>query len=334
MVTFYSGTTLLGAFALGSRGAATLTVTTLAIGSNVNTVSYAGDSNFTPATSPAVEVSVLAKPTPTITLTSSASSIVAGSPVTLTATVTGTGAVPGVSPTGSVTFLNGTATLGAGTLTSSGLATLGATSLPVGAASITAAYAGDSNFAASTSSALPITVTAPVVDFTVAASPSSRTVYMGQAASYEITITPVSGVILPVTLRCSQLPANSSCTFSPVTGGSAASSTLVVQTTALNNSTTAFLFSAGSNGMALATLLLFFLPLRTGRFRKRWPAFFVALALLAAGTSTITGCGGTYSIATGTPVGGQAITVTVTADNGSQAITHEAVLNLNILPPQ
>ncbi len=333
-VTFYSGTTLLGASALGSRGAATLTVTTLAIGSNANTVSYAGDSNFTPATSAAVEVSVLTKPTPTIALASSASSIVLGSPVTLTATVTGSGAVPAVSPTGSVTFLNGTATLGAGTLTSSGLATLEATSLPVGAASITAAYAGDSNFGASTSSALPIAVTAPVVDFTVAATPSSRTVYMGQAASYEITITPVSGVILPVTLRCSQLPANSSCTFSPVTGGSATSSTLVVQTTAPNNSTTAFLFSAGSNGMALAALLLFFVPLRTGRFRKRWPAFFVALALLAAGTSTITGCGGTYSIATGTPVGGQAITVTVTADNGAQAITHEAVLTLDVLPPQ
>ena len=331
MVTFYSGTILLGASALGSGGTAALTVTSLGIGSSVETVSYAGDGNFTPATSPAVGVSVLAKPTPAITLTSSASSIVAGFPVTLTATVTGTGANSQAAPTGTVLFVNSGSTLGAVTLGGSGAATLEVTSLPLGTASMTATYAGDGNFAAATSSAIPITVTAPVVDFTVAASPSSRSVYIGQTASYTITVTPVSGSILPVTLTCSQVPANASCSFLPVTGGNASSSTLLVQTTAPNNSTTASLFSAGSKGMALATLLLFFLPLRVGRFRKRWPAFFVALALSIAGSSAISGCGGTYSIATGTPAGAQRITVTAAANNGSQAITHEVVLTLNVM---
>ena len=333
MVTFYSGTTVLGTAALDGSGTAKLTVNSLGIGSSVETVSYAGDGNFASAVSPAVGVSVLPKSIPAITLTSSANSIIAGIPVTLTATVTGTGANPQAAPTGTVLFANGGSTLGAVTL-GGGVATLEVTSLPLGSANITAAYAGDSNFAAATSSALPITVTAPVVDFTVAASPSSRTVYMGQAASYTITVTPVSGSMLPVTLSCSQLPAGASCSFSPVTGDHSASSTLVVQTAAANGGATASLFSSRSKGMALAALLLFFLPLRLGRLRKRWPAFFIALALLAAGSSAISGCGGTYSISSGTPAGAQSITVAAAANNGSQVVMHEVVLTLNIMAPK
>jgi N-acetylneuraminic acid mutarotase len=77
-----------------------------------------------------------------------------GNPVTFTATVksltTGT-------PTGSVTFKDGTTTLGTGTL-SSGKATFTTSTLAVGTHSITAVYGGDANFTGSTSPALKQTV--------------------------------------------------------------------------------------------------------------------------------------------------------------------------------
>jgi|HubBroStandDraft_1064217.scaffolds.fasta_scaffold00321_2 streptogramin lyase len=57
-----------------------------------------------------------------------------------------------------VTFENGAASLGTGTL-ASGVASLTLTTLPAGVDSLTAAYAGDLNFAASTSAAISCTVT-------------------------------------------------------------------------------------------------------------------------------------------------------------------------------
>jgi len=88
----------------------------------------------------------------TTTLKSSASSTTTGASITLTATVSASAA------TGTVTFYNGTTSLGSGTL-SSGVATLSTSFSTAGTDSITATYGGDSNYAASTSSAISLTVT-------------------------------------------------------------------------------------------------------------------------------------------------------------------------------
>lgn len=84
----------------------------------------------------------------TISLVASVHKAISGQPLTLTATVKirtpGSG-----TPTGTVTFMDGTKRLGTGTLNASGQATL-VTSL-VGAAThkITAVYEGDTNFGSS-----------------------------------------------------------------------------------------------------------------------------------------------------------------------------------------
>lgn len=88
----------------------------------------------------------------TTTLTASNSSVSAGAGITLTATVAPAAA------TGTVTFYAGTATLGTGTL-SSGTASFTATFTTPGAESLTATYGGDATYAASTSSAVSVTVT-------------------------------------------------------------------------------------------------------------------------------------------------------------------------------
>ncbi len=79
-----------------------------------------------------------------------------GDSVTLTATVSGSGG----TPTGTVTFKDGTATLGTGTLNGSGQATFATNKLSAVASphSLTAVYGGDSNFNPSTSSVLSQTV--------------------------------------------------------------------------------------------------------------------------------------------------------------------------------
>src|SRR5205807_1251816 len=73
--------------------------------------------------------------------------------VTFTATVAGTGG----TPTGSVSFMDGTATLGTLTL-SAGKATFATAGLAVGPHTITALYSGDTGFNGSTSAAVIQTI--------------------------------------------------------------------------------------------------------------------------------------------------------------------------------
>jgi len=80
-------------------------------------------------------------------LTSSSPSAAYGSPVTFTATVQVLAPAAGTA-TGKVTFRNGTTFLARVTLTG-GVARLTTAALPRGALTITAAYAGDANFLAS-----------------------------------------------------------------------------------------------------------------------------------------------------------------------------------------
>jgi len=85
-VAFYSGTTALGTVSL-SNGSATLNVTTLPIGTNSLTASYAGSSVFGPSTSSAVTVTVQ-QPSFTISAASSTLSVTGGQTATTTLTIT------------------------------------------------------------------------------------------------------------------------------------------------------------------------------------------------------------------------------------------------------
>ena len=85
----------------------------------------------------------------TAAVTSSLNPVVAGQTVTFTGKITSSGG----TPTGTVTFLDGTTKLGIGTL-ASGAATYATSSLIAGSHSITVSYAGDPSFKASVSPAL------------------------------------------------------------------------------------------------------------------------------------------------------------------------------------
>jgi hypothetical protein len=93
--------------------------------------------------------------TTSTTLTSSNPSSLYGQPVTLTATV-----AAGTAPSGTVTFTDGTTVLGTAPLDNSGRAAITLTNLAVGSHTLTASYAGNANFAPSTSPPLAQNVTA------------------------------------------------------------------------------------------------------------------------------------------------------------------------------
>jgi hypothetical protein len=159
------GTVLLGTGTL-SGGSASFTTATLTVDEYGIKAVYAGDPNFSPSTSKAVFQTVN-KATTTTALASSLNPSNFGQSVTFTATV-----APEFSgtPTGSVVFENGTATLGTAIL-SGGVASYTTTSLAVGVKSITAAYSGSASFKRSTSTALIQTVNAANTTTTSVSSP-------------------------------------------------------------------------------------------------------------------------------------------------------------------
>ncbi|HTR22772.1 MAG TPA: Ig-like domain repeat protein [Terriglobales bacterium] len=149
-VTFLQGKTSLGTGTL-SGGAATFTISVLAPGgTDTIKAEYPGDTTFGSSTSNSVAQVVGPAPTLT-TLASSQNPSQPGQPVTFTATVSQ--AQYGGTPTGNVSFYNGSAKLGAVTL-SGGVAAYTSTKLPAGADSITAVYTGGKSYSSSTSSAL------------------------------------------------------------------------------------------------------------------------------------------------------------------------------------
>jgi probable HAF family extracellular repeat protein len=318
-VTFYNGVNGFCTVSL-LNGVAACPTSLLTLGTYTFTTAFAGNTDFLAGTSNPVSVNVLPATTTTV-LSASPNPAPLGANVTFSATVSSLAG----TPQGSVSFEDGGVLIGTGTL-ASGVATFSTNTLAEGSHNIVATYAGATAYAPSTSA----TVVEIIVDFGISASPDSRTLYTGEAATYTVSVTADSGFNLPVSLACSALPANTTCTFSPanISGGSGVF-TLTVQTTAPSQTQTAFRFSAGYRVVALAGLFLVFIPRRLRRFRKGWPLLLTVVAFLAAGTA-ITGCSGPRSLVGGTPVGAQTITITGTAAAGSQTVSHQTSVTLNV----
>jgi hypothetical protein len=270
----------------------------------------------------------------TTALTASAATITVGGSVTFTATITGASGSTG-TPTGTVTFLDGTTTLGTGPLNTSGVATYAAGTLATGAHSITAMYGGDTNFAASTSTAVTVTVQAVPASFTLSASPTSLSIKAGATGTTTVSVTPAGGFAQPVTFACAGLPSEATCTFAPATvtpGAGAVTTTLTVTTTAAQPAVQSRIRRAGMTGLlAVGSLLLLLMPgVNRVAGWSRWFvllfAFAVAGALIGCGGGGNSGGGRTAPTNPGTPSGTTAVTVTAT----SGSINQTASLQLTV----
>lgn len=149
-VTFSDGSTVLGSAPL-ANGQATFTSSSFSVGSHSIAAVYGGDGTYQVSTSSLTQSVNPASTTTTVT-PSVNPSILDGS-VTFTATVSVVSPGAG-TPTGSVTFKNGSTLLATVPINSFGQATFSTSSLAIGQQPITAAYSGDSNFAASASATL------------------------------------------------------------------------------------------------------------------------------------------------------------------------------------
>ena len=163
------------------NGSAAFPTSTLAGGSLPLTASYSGDANF--AGSSATLTQVVNPSVTTATLTSTPNPSASGQAVNLIATVTGQYAG---ATSGSVSFMNGSKSLGSAPVTL-GKAALSNTFSTAGTDSITALYAGDANNRSSTSAVLSQVVTVDPTTTNVASSGSPA--YAGQPVTFTATVT-------------------------------------------------------------------------------------------------------------------------------------------------
>jgi large repetitive protein len=195
-VTFKDGETTLGTGTLSGTGntrTTSYTTTTLSVASHSITAVYAGGTGNLASTSAAL--SQVVNPAAVATTTTVASSLnpsAAGAALTLTASVTGN------APTGSVTFKDGNAILGTGTLSGTGntrTATLASSFTTVGSHSLTVVYAGDGANSGSTSVAVVQTVKAKST-LTLTSSINPAYVYTQRPAlQAKVTGTKLNGVL-------------------------------------------------------------------------------------------------------------------------------------------
>ena len=329
-VSFLDGTTTLGSGTLNGSGVATYSTSTLSAGSHSITAVYGGDSNFSGSTS-AVLTQVVNTPVLLSTTTALASSPNPSAPnqsVTFTASVAGPSGAT-ATPTGSVNFLDGSTSLGSGTLDATAKATFSTSTLSAGSHSITAQYSGDATYTGSTSSAVTQVVGTPT--FSLSVNPTTVTVSAGSSGTTTVTVTPASGFNQQVSFACSGLPAASSCGFSPGTvtpnGTAAASSTLAVATDVA--AAVPLRISSVSRGWrgaadAILAVILFGLGRLTWarRLGRRILGALILLVILGLMTNS---CGGGSS-GPKTPKGSSTITVSAAAGSLNQSTTFTLVV--------
>ncbi|RRA47413.1 protease pro-enzyme activation domain-containing protein [Acidipila sp. EB88] len=345
-VTLLNNGATLATQTLNSVGTATFPLDTLAPGTYALGASYGGDASYNASSTTSNETLTISK-APTQLLISAASTTIAASASTTVSVQLNTDSV-GAYPTGPLTLTSGTTsftgTLQQGTLSSGAVAelevfTVPGSALASGANTLTASYAGDTNYAAAGSMTIPITVTGgsstgagfsltgPTGGITIASS--------GASGSGTVSIAATNGFSGAVNLSCAVTAVTGSvtptCTVTPsvtLSGTTAQAATLTINTTALsasllrpNTGAPAGLerLLAAGGGTALCGLVLFGIPARRRGWRQMRSgvraAMLALLALGVVGGFGLIGCGGGSgsTVSRGTQAGTYTATVTGTS---------------------
>jgi hypothetical protein len=320
-----------GTFTINTAGHAENQPIQLTGGTHNLSATYSGDISYNPVSTPVLDSVTVSQAATATSISPSATSVMSNQSITLSVAIS-TQSNSAVGPTGNVTFMDGTATIGTAPLTPAGAtttagasatATLNTSFTTNGTHSLTAVYPGDANYATSTSAAVTVTVTN---SFTLTASALTPTpVTAGSSATSTITVTPAAGSTgtQTVSVTCSALPPGVTCSPNPLaivaTGAAGATGQLTVTvaapsstTTAMNLSEPGSIFAANypatpkvktgwwtlSGGTGFAAIFLLLFP-----GRKRYRAAF-GLGLVCV-LSFALGCGGSGG-------GGGGLTATVT----------------------
>jgi len=323
-VTFLDGTVSMGSTTLSGSGNAALSVLMLVAGDHAITARYVGDANSLGSTSTVLHEMVQGTlAATTTTLSASANPVVAGANVSFTAKVAAVGGK--TAPTGTVTFVEGGATLGSA-LVSAGAATWSTSALSVGGHNIVAHYAGDAMTAGSVSAALSVVVNrqqsgqGPGTGMTIGT--GTITVAAGDTAVIPVVVNMGSGMAKAVSLSCSGLPEEASCSYVSGSSGAAAgagAATLRIATSAPRDCGSSTPYGAPAKSAAVAGLLLVLVP---GRRRVAKGLLAAVCAVMAMGT--MTGCGTGTCTDLGTRPG--TYTITVTGSVGGAVVSQKVKL--------
>jgi streptogramin lyase len=285
--------------------------------------------------------SPIATITPTITLSATGNQSMLGSEITLTAQASSSSG----TPTGTISFLDGTTPIGTATL-SDGVASLSVSSLSAGAHTITAVYSGDSIYITASSSALSETV----IDFSTTVNTGSgstttsgdssvttveTTVTPGGTATVTLSVLPGNGVTsLPVVsiLTITGMPNGATATVNPttwaqtantrwtfpanVTLSSAKVSIQVPTTTSSAMSADRYLLGRRFAPHALGMLLLPFARRirRTGRRMSKIVSVILLMLASLVATAGLSACGSTNGFFS---QGAKSYDVRITVTSGS-----------------
>jgi len=271
----------------------------------------------------------ISQATTSAVVSSSALNSVTGLTVTFTATVS-----PSTSgtPTGSVSFYDGTTVLGPGTLVSPAIWSLSTSSLAVGSHNITAQYSGDTNFTTSTSAAITEIIVTP--QLMLATAPSSVSLAAGGSAGVVLTLTPLYGFTGTVSLSCVGPQTFITCSLpSNVSVGPSATnvnvSISVASTLARNEQPqspqSTFIQQAGMTVLSCSLLLLYRRRIRA----KELDALLALTTLLF--TVAISGCGGGKSSSTNAPALPPAGSYTVTLSGANSSLPQPSTTTITVI---
>jgi polygalacturonase len=327
-VTFFDGTAMIGSASVGTATSGTTVSATLSTvlngpGAHSLSAQYAGDSNNAGSTSPATIVTATAVPTATI-LSLASASVAVGVGDVLTAAVTSSAGVPN----GTVTFFSGNTSLGTGTL-NNGTAMLTTTSTTVGSETLTASYTPSGNFAGSTSAALMLSVTNPLI---LTPSPFAVSIAPGASGTVTITASPAIGFTGAVNFACASPVSYITCSLTPASqtigGTTAVQSTLTLNVAA----SVTQLKPAARPGVAGTTVYALLLPFGAfallgfarGRSLRKLSLLF-ALCLSIGFITSVMGCSGGSTPAPipnkpTAPSGTQVVSVTAKSALATQTI--------------
>jgi hypothetical protein len=251
-------------------GSFPVNVTFSTVGTRIIRADYRGDGNLNP-TSATYHMPIPANAASNIALSADVANAMAGSPVTLTAVV-GSDIRLHVA-TGTVTFQEGTTTIGSATLDGTGIATLVLGTLSAGSHNISAIFPGDSILTPSVS----YPIAEQISDDLVQVFPGMLSIYTGASGTASVNVVPLGSFSQPVQLSWGSLPEGLSCTFNKssllLDGVNPSVATLTVSTGRKQASNIAIENWGGAvASFALAGLLLPF------GMRRKWKRTFAVLS--------------------------------------------------------
>ena len=190
----------------------------------------------------------------------------------------------------------------------------------------------------------PNTTPAPTPDFTISASPATMTISAGQSAPFTVTVGGLNGFNSAVTLACSGLPVNSTCSFSnmsptPASGGTT-TSMMTINTSSNPYMPAQLMAGMPSGGMyglllpvpalVLSAVLLFGFCRNKRATRQFWSFHLAAtlgLLVVSACLLAASGCG--YN-SNGSMNGTQRGTFTVMVTGTSGNLSHSTSVTLTV----